>query len=89
MDVRIGFPNEHLAKGTPDELASPMYATGIGLVIEGISRHDNEEEVERLKGHTEPDEDSKQETKKSKPAQRKSQSYLEKVKKLFDRDLIE
>jgi cell division protein FtsA len=40
MDVRIGYPNEHLAKGA-EELQSPMYATGVGLVIKGF------EEVER------------------------------------------
>jgi cell division protein FtsA len=39
MDTRIGYPNEHLAPGTPDEMASPMYATGIGLVIQGIERN--------------------------------------------------
>ena len=32
MDVRIGYPTEHLA-GNTDEVKSPMYATGIGLVI--------------------------------------------------------
>jgi len=32
MDVRIGYPTEHLA-GNIDEVKSPMYATGIGLVI--------------------------------------------------------
>lgn len=37
-DTRIGYPNEHLANGVPDEMASPMYATGIGLVIEGLKR---------------------------------------------------
>jgi cell division protein FtsA len=39
MDTRIGYPNEHLAPGTPDAMASPMYATGIGLVIQGIERY--------------------------------------------------
>lgn len=35
MDTRIGYPNEHLAKGS-DELKSPMYATGVGLVLKGF-----------------------------------------------------
>lgn len=35
MDTRIGYPNEHLAKGA-EELKSPMYATGVGLVIKGF-----------------------------------------------------
>jgi len=33
METRIGYPNEHLAKGVPAEMASPMYATGVGLVL--------------------------------------------------------
>lgn len=35
MDVRIGYPNEHLGKGA-DEVKSPMYATGVGLVLKGL-----------------------------------------------------
>jgi cell division protein FtsA len=44
LDSRIGYPNEHLAKnevlpkGVYDELKSPMYATGIGLLIKGIQK---------------------------------------------------
>ncbi|MCB9335634.1 MAG: cell division protein FtsA [Flavobacteriales bacterium] len=36
MDTRIGYPNEHLAKGNSEEITSPMYATGVGLVIKGF-----------------------------------------------------
>jgi len=35
MDTRVGYPNEHLGKGA-DDLKSPMYATGVGLVIKGF-----------------------------------------------------
>jgi len=44
LDSRIGYPNEHLAKNEVlpknvyDELRSPMYATGIGLLIKGIQK---------------------------------------------------
>lgn len=38
MPTRIGYPNEHLAKESNAEVASPMFATGVGLVIEGINR---------------------------------------------------
>ena len=48
LDVRIGYPNEHLSDDTAKELASPMYATGIGLVIEGIARAEHQERMERL-----------------------------------------
>jgi cell division protein FtsA len=87
MDVRIGYPNEHLAKGTDEELASPMYATGIGLVIEGIARHDNEEEVERLKSSSDPIPSKPNKTKET--MEKKGASYLDKIKKLFDRELLE
>lgn len=36
LPTRIGFPNEHLAGNMPDALCSPMYSTGIGLVIKGL-----------------------------------------------------
>lgn len=35
MDARIGNPSEYLGKA-PEDLKSPMYATGVGLVIKGI-----------------------------------------------------
>lgn len=35
MDTRIGYPTEHLASGN-DKVASPMYATGVGLVLKGF-----------------------------------------------------
>ncbi len=36
MDTRIGYPNEHLAKGNAEEITSPLFATGVGLVIKGF-----------------------------------------------------
>lgn len=40
LEVRIGYPNEYLANDTSEELASPMYSTGVGLVIEGVRRYE-------------------------------------------------
>jgi cell division protein FtsA len=60
MDSRIGFPNEHLGKGY-DEIKSPMYATGVGLVINGTKGQ--EQNVVR-------DEDEKSETNTSKSGNR-------------------
>ncbi|MBW7844912.1 MAG: cell division protein FtsA [Bacteroidia bacterium] len=37
MDTRIGYPNEHIAKSAIEEIKSPMYATGVGLVIKGLN----------------------------------------------------
>ena len=47
LDTRIGYPNEHLSTDVVTEMASPMYATGVGLVIEGIGRY--QKEVEKIK----------------------------------------
>lgn len=41
MDTRIGYPNEHLGQGY-DEVKSPMYATGVGLVLRGMQEYDKE-----------------------------------------------
>jgi cell division protein FtsA len=40
MDTRIGYPNEHLAGDSDDEITSPLFATAVGLVMDGIKRHD-------------------------------------------------
>ncbi|MES2779314.1 MAG: cell division protein FtsA [Bacteroidota bacterium] len=42
IDTRIGYPNEHISKTIVEEIKSPMYATGVGLVIKGLN---GEEEV--------------------------------------------
>jgi cell division protein FtsA len=44
LDCRVGYPNEHLAKNEQlpknvyEELQSPTFATGIGLLIKGIQK---------------------------------------------------
>ncbi|MEO8774450.1 MAG: cell division protein FtsA [Gelidibacter sp.] len=40
MDTRIGFPNEHLAGDSDEEIASPLYATAVGLVMDGLKRQE-------------------------------------------------
>jgi cell division protein FtsA len=36
MDVRIGYPNEHLAGSGRNEINQPMFATSVGLIIRGF-----------------------------------------------------
>ena len=43
LEVRIGYPNEHLNQTKMKELSSPMYSTGIGIVIETIARMEHDE----------------------------------------------
>lgn len=65
MDTRIGYPTEHLGSSNNFEnLTSPMYSTGIGLVIKGFEKNERtktvvEEEViikgKKIKTHSEGD----------------------------------
>ncbi|MFO7851135.1 MAG: cell division protein FtsA [Bacteroidota bacterium] len=36
MDVRIGYPNEHLAGNSRDEINQPMFSTSVGLIMRGF-----------------------------------------------------
>jgi cell division protein FtsA len=38
MDTRIGYPNEHLAGDSDEQLSSPIYATSVGLLISGLNK---------------------------------------------------
>ena len=40
MDTRIGYPTEHLANNNTEAMKSPMYATGIGLVLQGFEDYE-------------------------------------------------
>lgn len=55
MDTRIGFPNEHLASQSSDELSAPLYATAVGLILKGLETPFAEEssEVEAAANATE------------------------------------
>ncbi|MFA7274260.1 MAG: cell division protein FtsA [Crocinitomicaceae bacterium] len=46
MDTRIGYPTEHLANNNKIEgLTSPIYATGIGLVLKGFEADERHQSV--------------------------------------------
>jgi cell division protein FtsA len=67
MDTRIGFPNEHLANDSEEKISSPMYATAVGLLMNGLeekaklknnntsSSEDEEEIIEENGENTESD----------------------------------
>jgi cell division protein FtsA len=40
MDVRVGYPNEHLAPENPEDVTSPIFSTGVGLVMKGLEFKD-------------------------------------------------
>ncbi|HRZ77533.1 MAG TPA: cell division protein FtsA [Bacteroidales bacterium] len=77
MDTRIGYPNEHLAKEVGREMASPMYATGIGLVITGMERFERELVKENML------------TRNDRKAPRREKSgFFEKIKNWFEEEQI-
>ena len=41
MQSRVGYPNEHLASTSPIDVSSPMYATGVGLVMKALENEEN------------------------------------------------
>lgn len=91
MDVRIGYPNEHLAPGCPEEMASPMYATGIGLVIMGLQRYEHEQKKRTRKEEpatAQPPLQSAQAPQKEKEKKdddtRRRTSFLERIQRWFD-----
>ncbi len=56
MDTRIGYPTEHLAPSPAvNNITSPMYATGVGLVIQGFNRVGKAQRAQsttEVKGHS-------------------------------------
>jgi len=42
MDTRVGYPNEHLAGDSDGDITSPLYATAVGLVLEGLERQEKQ-----------------------------------------------
>ena len=41
MDTRIGYPNEHLAGNSSEEISNPLYATAVGLLMNSIANNSN------------------------------------------------
>ncbi|MCB0790903.1 MAG: cell division protein FtsA [Flavobacteriales bacterium] len=57
MSARIGYPNEHLAKSNVEQVTSPLFATGVGLVMKGFDYLDRRrprvtEPATKVKGHS-------------------------------------
>lgn len=61
LEVRIGYPNEHLNQTEMKELSSPMYSTSIGIVIETIARMEHDEFLQASKAAEESRLKAKQE----------------------------
>jgi len=49
MDVRVGYPCEHLAANTPADINHPMYSTAIGLILKGDDFMEANKELDFVK----------------------------------------
>ena len=52
IECRIGYPNEHIASTSPIDVSSPMYATGVGLVMKFLEEQNGDELSSVQKGGT-------------------------------------
>jgi cell division protein FtsA len=97
MDTRIGFPNEHLAGDSDEELSSPMYATAVGLVMNSVRNNTKSatplvelKKEEKVQPHEVQIEDEFDEVVKEEPVkQPRVSSTEEKIKKSFFDKYIE
>jgi cell division protein FtsA len=89
MDTRIGYPNEHVAKGAED-VTSPMYATGVGLVLRGFQalKEIAPEEVNQMPIASDPEPEKPTVTGHSDPKKQATwiEKLLEKTRQIFDED---
>ncbi|MDX1363942.1 cell division protein FtsA [Arenibacter latericius] len=81
MDTRIGYPNEHLAGDSDAEIASPLYATAVGLLMNSVQNKPKVlEEIEvsnKKEVDNKPAEDNKEETEvKEKPIVKRERSTI-------------
>ena len=81
MDTRIGYPNEHLAGGSDDEIASPLFATAVGLVMDGLQRQDRAlaEEIEEAESANELESNDSDQEEIMKEVQKERRSFLDKL----------
>tara|TARA_B100001175_G_scaffold157341_1_gene133263 strand:+ start:2839 stop:4167 length:1329 start_codon:yes stop_codon:yes gene_type:complete len=84
MDTRVGYPNEHLAGDTDKNVTSPLYATAVGLVMDGLSKIEKNT-IENLELEESNEEDSKfesnEEEQKTEKTKIKRESFLDKLTK--------
>lgn len=87
MDVRIGYPNEHLTSDVSDDINQPMFSTSVGLLIKGYENIErNRQNIsEEKENETEFEEETVGEMKSS---NRKGifDSLKSKINKIFEED---
>ncbi len=89
MDTRIGYPNEHLAGDSDTEITSPLFATAVGLVMDGLQRNERENqpelEKEQLENLTEEQNNTLVNTENTNPTTKPIKERRSFLDKLTDR----
>ena len=89
MDTRVGYPNEHLAGDSDDAITSPLFATAVGLVMDGLKRQERvkAEAIQEEVIVNEPEAETEQEQ-VIEPPKKQKRSFLdaltERVKDFLD-----
>lgn len=89
MDTRIGYPNEHLSSGSPDELSNPLYATGVGLVIKGHERSDRQPDKETKDPKAQKEKKIKKDKKEKKEEREPRPGLFDRLLNYFESDTTE
>jgi cell division protein FtsA len=86
MDTRIGYPNEHLAGNSSPEIASPMYATAVGLLMGALEIQEIQAKTKPVIEQTDTDENPTQENEASNEPKKGGLLgiFLNKAKNIFD-----
>lgn len=72
MNSRVGYPNEHVGKGIQDDITSPLFATGIGLVMKGYENANSNQRTETVQRDT---------------SFMKTPNFFDKIKRFFDEEI--
>jgi len=65
-DVRVGYPNEHLAAESIEEINQPQFSTSVGLILKGyeaLMKKEDKAETEQPEPEVEEESDDKSKTK--------------------------
>lgn len=79
MDTRIGYPNEHLAGDSDEEIASPLYATAVGLLMNSVQNRPKvirDQQIEETNKEIEDKSKEKELDIKTKPVVKKERSTI-------------
>lgn len=85
LDVRIGYPTEHLATEAVSEVNHPMFSTSVGLVLEGFQNMDkSKKKVVKIQPEVELEPEEKNEyLKEDKQDKENKAGFMSSLKKVF------